>query len=223
MKNENTRLKEEISKLKEISQEFKLFKEQINTIIDERVKYLQQNEKEKEIISELNKSSILCGVDEKLFFQNLIKCQKLKLLYRLSRDGAEPSDFHRLCDYKGATLTLFKSQNNRKFGGYLSKNWENSGDWKRDNNAFLFNIDLKKKYQLKNNRETSYYCNRDLGPIFQDFGFYCYKGGTLLDENKFMEYKLSNYYEVNKGYQKYEISGNDQISCKDIEVYQIEF
>ena len=155
----------------------------------------------------------------RIFFQSLIKCNNMKLLYRLSRDGSEPTDFHRLCDNKGPTITLFKSDNNRKFGGYLSKNWESKGGWKADNNVFLFSIDLNKKYKLKNNQTSSYFCNEKIGPDFCQLGFHNY--GNLLAKNKCFEYELSSY-QVEQEYKIYEISGNLEILCKDLEVYKVE-
>ena len=38
----------------------------------------------------------------------------------------------------------------------------------------------------------------------------------------FEEEDLKKDYEVDKGYQVYEISGGNHISCKDFEVYRIE-
>ena len=225
LKNEISILKDEVNNLKNIANEYKSFKENINSIIDERIKLEKEKEKkevekENQIFHELNYSSILTSLEEKMYFQNLIKCQNLKLLYRLTRDGSKPEDFHRLCDNKGPTLTIFKSENNRKFGGYLSKNWESKGHWKNDNNVFLFSIDLKKKYKIENNKD-SYYCYDTAGPIFQGLGFYNY--GNLLEKNKFCEYDLRNNYELNEGYNTYEISGNDKSLCKDIEVYEVKF
>ena len=132
----------------------------------------------------------------------------MKLLYRLSRDGSEPTDFHRLCDNKGPTITLFKSDNNRKFGGYLSKNWESIGKWKTDNNVFLFSIDLNKKYKIKNNQKDTYYCYGECGPNFCEFGFRNF--GNLLAKNKCLEYELSSY-QVEQEYKMHEISGNQEI------------
>ena len=179
LKNENIFLKNEISELKKIILEIKK-KEQMN-----------QKSKEQDIFYDLKYSSILNDNNERIFFQSLIKCNNMKLLFRLSRDGSEPTDFHRLCDNKGPTITLFKSDNNRKFGGYLSKNWESIGKWKTDNNLFLFSIDLNKKY-------------------------------NLLAKNQCMEYNFSYYYEVDQEYKEYEISGNSDILCKDLEVYKVE-
>ena len=224
LKNEISILKDEVNNLKNIANEYKSFKENINSIIDERIKLEKEKEqnkieKENQIFYELNYSSILTSLEEKMYFQNLIKCQNLKLLYRLTRDGCEPGDFHRLCDNKGPTLTIFKSENNRKFGGYLSKNWEDQGGWKKDNNAFLFSIDLRRKYKIINDIDY-YYCFNKIGPSFKGLGFQNY--GNLLAENKCSEYDLKKLYEINEGYQKFEISGGDKILCTQIEVYKIE-
>ena len=209
LKNENIFLKNEISGLKKIILEFKYTQEQTN-----------QKLIEKDIFNDLKYSSILNNIYEKLFFQSLIKCKNMKLLYRLSRLGSEPGDFHRLCDDKGPTITLFRSNNNRKFGGYLSKNWESSGNWKTDNNVFLFSIDLNKKYKLINNQKDTYFCSGNLGPCFSQFGFRNF--GNLLAKNICREYKLIGNYEVDQEYKDYEISGNDEILCKDLEVYKVE-
>ena len=146
LKNEISSLKDEVSNLRNKADEYKSFKNNINSIIDERIKIEKEKGKEKgnKIFYDINFSSILTSFDEKIYFQNLIECKNLKLLYRLIRDGSEPSDFHRLCDNKGPTLTIFKSDNNRKFGSYLSKNWESQGEWKKDDNIFLFSVDLRK-------------------------------------------------------------------------------
>ena len=209
LKNENIFLKNEISELKKYILESKCTQDQAN-----------QKLKEQDIFYDLKYSSILNNINERAFFQNLIKCNNMKLLYRLSRDGSEPKDFHRLCDNKGPTITLFKSNNNRKFGGYLSKNWKSSGDWKTDKNVFLFSIDLNKKYTLKNNQKDTYYCYEDIGPCFSQFGFRNY--GNLLDKGKCKEYIFKDNYEVDQEYKEYEITGNQEILCQDLEVYKVE-
>jgi hypothetical protein len=51
---------------------------------------------------------------------------KSELLYKGTRDGFKASKFHELCDNKGSTLTLIKSDQNKIFGGYTSVGWKNS-------------------------------------------------------------------------------------------------
>ena len=127
LKNENIGLKSEISNLKN---EYKTLKDNINSIVDERIKLGKEKEKEKEkeiekeIFYDVNNSSILTTLEEKLYFQSLIKCQNLSLLYRATENGSSDKEFHKLCDGKSPTLTIFKNGKNRKFGGYLSIPWK---------------------------------------------------------------------------------------------------
>ena len=44
-----------------------------------------------------------------------------------------------------------------------------------------------------------------------------------MEVGSFSEYNLSENYEVNEGYKEYEISGGKNISCKEVEVYRVEF
>ena len=64
----------------------------------------------------------LCTSDpkEKAYLHKLLNNRKLvmTLLYRGSRDGWEAYDFHRLCDRKSPTITLFKVKNGPCIGGY---------------------------------------------------------------------------------------------------------
>ena len=46
---------------------------------------------------------------------------KLKLLYRVSKDGEKASKFWDICGGKGPALVLIKSKKGNKFGGYRTK------------------------------------------------------------------------------------------------------
>ena len=73
-----------------------------------------------------------------------------KLLFRMSRDGSNCSDFHRLCDNKGETLIIIKTDKNYKFGAYTPLNWVTplSGEVSdpKDELTFLFSLDKKQKF-----------------------------------------------------------------------------
>ena len=81
---------------------------------------------------------------------------KMSLLYRGSRDGFSCQDFHSKCDYKGATLTVVKSDYNKIFGGFTSKSWEPTytmdmdgdltGDHIKDDLAFIFSLTHLKRF-----------------------------------------------------------------------------
>jgi len=63
-----------------------------------------------------------------------------KLLYRASRDGWGASDFHRMCDGKGATVTVVKSSGGYIFGGYTDVAWSGRAQYKSSAESFLFSL-----------------------------------------------------------------------------------
>jgi len=62
-----------------------------------------------------------------------------ELIYQSSRDGLNPEVFHRLCDDKGPTVTVYQGKG-YLFGGYTQVSWNCSGGTVRDPNAFLFTL-----------------------------------------------------------------------------------
>ena len=54
------------------------------------------------------------------------------LLFRKSRDGSTPNDFHNKCDNKGITITFIETTKGYKFGGYTELPWDISEKSKRD-------------------------------------------------------------------------------------------
>jgi hypothetical protein len=56
-----------------------------------------------------------------------VKEVKLTLLYRASENGFLASEFHRLCDEKGPTITLVKATNGRMAAAYSSVSWGQTG------------------------------------------------------------------------------------------------
>ena len=70
-----------------------------------------------------------------------MKDMDTKLLFRASENEFEATSFHKLCDNKGATITIIHSKDNDYiFGGYTSKSWKLGGGTVSDLNAFLFKI-----------------------------------------------------------------------------------
>ena len=48
------------------------------------------------------------------------------LLFKATVDGDKAEEFHKKCDYMGATLTIVLSETGRRFGGYTSISWDKS-------------------------------------------------------------------------------------------------
>jgi len=90
----------------------------------------------------------------------------LKLLFSSRINGDELITFHTLCDNKGPTLTVIKSKDGNRFGGYTSRSWNSNstGQYLQDQKAILFNLD-KKKF-AKSNDYKSIYCYSGCGPVF---------------------------------------------------------
>ena len=59
---------------------------------------------------------------------------KIVLLYRGSRDGWSPANFHTFCDNKGPTIIFVKTSTGRLCGGFSKIPWDSagSGSWKKD-------------------------------------------------------------------------------------------
>jgi hypothetical protein len=93
--------------------------------------------------------------------------KELKKLYQATIDGDGAINFHSRCDNIPNTLVLIKSAGNRRFGGFTSAQWSSpsSGEYKDDQNAFLFSLDKQKIYSYKKDGKAIYNY-KDCGPIF---------------------------------------------------------
>ena len=92
------------------------------------------------------------------------------LLFRMSRDGSNCSDFHRLCDNKGETLIIIKTDKNYKFGAYTPLNWvtPSSGEVNdpKDELTFLFSLDKKQKFiKIPGRSPKTARSQKDNGPL----------------------------------------------------------
>lgn len=90
-------------------------------------------------------ASNLLSVQQDLDFLQLLKTKlpniaKLNLLFRASEHSFKGNKFHSLCDNKGPTVTIIKSNHGNIFGGYVSKSWTLKDKYVRCENAFLFLI-----------------------------------------------------------------------------------
>jgi hypothetical protein len=121
------------------------------------------------------KSEIVKGEQQYLELIDLCEFSpndKWSLLYRGTRDGFEPSDFHSKCDGYTNTLTIVKTKHSSYiFGGFTSVSWVSSVAWKSDPNAFIFSLTNKENKPLKmnidpNEHHGAIYCNSKFGPTF---------------------------------------------------------
>ena len=146
----------------------------------------------------------------------LLKGVKFNLVYKAFDVGDKAETFHKKCDKLNMSLVLIETDNDVRFGGFTTKSWEGNNIKKKDNNAFVFNLDTNSIFDVIKN-EPAIGCYPKFGPVFFGCQIRIYdefftKGGTTC--HKGLNYKTKKDYELNNGEQKYLI--------KDIEIYSIE-
>ena len=221
--NENNKIKNELQKKdKEI---LSLKNKYIQ--LEKRLQNIEDYLKKKENNSfELN-SKIIENNEEK---NNLIKwisskgaIKKIKLLYRGTEDGDSSKIFFQKCKNKGPTLSLIKTKNGKKFGGFTKMEWtdEKKNIILGDNDAFLFSLNNMEKYNiLKSQYAIACFPYYDLvvyGNNKDGYGIYiCDK---FLSVNSVENHK-SRVYDVPSNYC---LSGENLFNIVELEVYQIIF
>ena len=156
-----------------------LIKEQEEVICNSRNKINELNEFKKEIdilskdyISNLD-SSIIDNNKYNSTLKNWINPNmkiRANLLYKLSRDGPEISTFHKLCDNKGPTLTLFHLKIGDKIGFYIDDSFDSTSEWKKDIFNFMFNLTQNQIYHKSIFNRTSFLCINNCGPSVNGLG-----------------------------------------------------
>jgi len=153
------------------------------------------------------------------------------LLYRGSRDGFEPSNFHAKCDGKTPTLTIFKAQESSYiFGGFTTGVWHKSNSYITDSNAFLFSLTNKEDKPCKmdinpNRSQYATYGGTQFGPTFGH--------GSDINIHKNPNTEKSSFSKLGSSYihplfikgtseiQSF-LAGSQEFQLSEIEVYQKE-
>ena len=173
--------KEKINELYTIIESYHKENEILKKEIEEIKKYIcklkeKEEKEEKEKNSIHNFDSLIVKDKKKIYtLKNWISPEKkinAELLYRLSRDGDSFSTFHKLCDNKGPTITLFQTAQNAVIGFYSPLDFDsNYKTFKEDMNTFIFNLDNLQKYE-KTRKYGSIYCRDTFGPYVAYLGMY---------------------------------------------------
>ena len=146
----------------------------------------------------------------------------IKLLYRGSRDGDRTKTCHQLCDNQQNVLIIMQSDDGYIFGGFSkigfkTINDESKYEYKIDNNAFLFSIDLKKIYPVFKDKYV-------ISHILDTHGL-CFNR-SLAFRDHFMNKKDNNFYPEIKTIfngvdSEFEMNGQKPyFKCRELEVFQ---
>ena len=173
---------------------------------------------------ELKESKILKNEDEFSFINSLFQNRcSFELLYQATKDGSYPKDFHNKCDNKGPTITLIQTDDNKKFGGYISKDrqYGNSDEIKmKDKNAFIFSINKKTKYNIKDENKIAFSYSSIRGPNFTvQLGFFnnADSGNMFEPKNSYESETIPDYNSLNK----FEFAGKNNFKAIEIEVFKV--
>ena len=177
IKNEKQKLNNEIDTLKKNN---KQLNSEINTMKEEYNKMklkIEEHNKEINNLKEnpdkyITKSEIM-KIDEKEMLYKEIenkmnkRIKEINKLYQATKDGGDPINFHSKCDNIPNTLVLIKSEGNRRFGGFTPIPWKSEGGYIKDpeNKTFIFSLDNKKIYYLKDINYGVYHY-KESGPCF---------------------------------------------------------
>ena len=207
------KLNKQINSMKLEMNEMKEFIDQLKEV-DYIVGSINRNkalQSDKIIIDEKEKK-LICdwiSVDRKV---------NMTLLYKATRDGDSSSAFHNKCNGKSPTLTLVKTSNGYRCGGFTSLPWDSFRDYKEDNDAFVFSMDTRSKYKSTNS--NSIYCDSDYGPTFGDGYDLCLENGFLTAANSNRCNCPSTYKTVKQS----ELTGGEyNFTVKECEVYLITY
>ena len=158
---------------------------------------------------------------------------RYELIFKMTKNGNRPIDFHNNCDDKGPTLTLIETKNNNIFGGFTPLSWNSKENncYDKSKRTFLFSLNLMKKYDMFNRDKKAILCHWQYGPTFgnssQDEFSKCNCGnydislGFTLTQGKINASNDSNFFQ----YQQLELTQgkgeSETFDTKEIEIFKV--
>ena len=110
--------------------------------------------------------------------------------------------FHDTCDGKQNIIVFVETTKGIKFGGYTYVGFNSKTNYTNENKAFIFSIDKKKIYNVKNDK-SAIYCSQGYGPCFcgtSYFNFYIGSDHFLKEKCNTSDCK-NNTYEIYSDYE----------------------
>ena len=179
------------------------------------------------IIPEFLKSSIIKGDSKNQ--ESLVTWIKEKtnkdeinfeLIFKMTENGSDSTNFHEFCNEKGPTLTLISTNEGKKFGGFTPLEWKNEGGFISDESlqTFIFSLNLNKKYDLKDLEKNAIKLDSNNGPNFGNGDIIVYQN---MKEGKTYANDKSTFLSDNN-LELIEQEGEQQsFNIKEIEIYKV--
>lgn len=171
--------------------------------------------------------------------KRILKCVKskftqIKSIYRATRNGFSSLDFHSNCDGVSNTLTIIKTNNGKRFGGYTEAKWSSDIDgtlhgYQKDKNAFIFRIgnsSVNFSYEILEclPNKPAIYNHIEYGPCFGEGHEICISSNC---DNNYKSYSHLGLSYIHKDFRyKSKISssylaGEGQFKVKEIEIFEL--
>lgn len=119
--------------------------------------------------------------------------QQLSFCFKNVFDGQEPLTFREQCSYDNNLLVIIMTEDYKRFGGFVQFDWSTINDdtFISDKNAFLFSIDDKQKYKVKDEKNAFKFLSK---------GFFMFGDGDFVVEDSH-EGLLRGYSKFPKSYE----------------------
>ena len=191
-----------------------LMEERLKILEEKMAKYAQTKKEEEEKNLLFTGSEILTNEAKDMLLNWLPrKPNKITLLMNSNIDGDSTKTFMNKVSGKCPTLAVIKTTNGYVFGGYTTQMWKQG--IVKDNNAFVFSIDKKRKYNIKQPENAIGFGK------YWEFGYF-FNAITVTDNCT----KNNGNYVGNKTYdipEQYELNGGvKNFTVKSFEIYHIE-
>ena len=187
---------------------------QFEPIIEEYI----NKKKEENYLSKMFKESQIIDKDEKKLLIEWLpnKPKSINLIMNSKIDGDTSKAFQDKCGGKKPTYAIIKTKKGYKFGGYTTECWKQGKI--KDNNAFVFSLNKKKKYNILNpDYATGFSLNKLwlFGYGFNAIVVYdnCTSKGSSYVGNK--TYDIKEQYELN--------GGERNFTVESFEIYQVNY
>ena len=221
LKKENLKLKNENIEINKRLDILEKWKNEIENKKRKKEKEKEKQEKEKFNSKIMNTKEQINLIKNKFLNKGKV-IQRLDLLFSSSRDGDSSQTVHNKIDGKKNILLFVETTKGKKFGGYSNIGFDSSGQFKNDDEAFLFSFDKLKTYDNINKGGSAIYCCQNALPWFYSNGG---NHNIRIDNNFFVNggytakkgdcYQTTEDYELNGGEEKFIV--------KELEYFQIIF
>ena len=175
-----------------------------------------------------NSSKIISSKTEKLnLYKWLISkggnILEIKLIFQSLIDGDSYETFIEKCGDKGPTLSIIRTIDNKRFGGFSKAQWtDKKGKINiKDESAFVYSLDKLEKYDVLK-PDIAIACFPDdyllmYGNGFNRYGLRIFSG--FLDKKNYENFNNKSYNTPNE----YCLSGRNDFYVKELEIFQIIF